>query len=180
MKKHQEKKKTEKSKKAEEDKRKRMEEKRKKLFSSINQPASKDVSNMESLFETGLSESLACLVKDGPRKALSVQKNILNSPKIKSPEEEEELLQEDIWKKERARELQKYRYENRKDDSEFIKKILDLKLFTKPPLKEEEIPVKFPNFEKYYSVWEPLFEYEVYSQLINMKKEGNKSKLTDV
>lgn len=158
-----------------------MDEKRKKLFSSSNQPTSKDVSNMESLFEAGLSENLACLVKEGSRKPLLVQKNNQNtSENMSNSRTEEQYCGEDMWKKERARELQRYRYENRKDNSEFVKKILDLKLFTKPPLNEDKIPTKFKNFDEYYRIWEPLFEYEVYSQLINMKKEGTKSKLAEV
>lgn len=76
--------------------------------------------------------------------------------------------------------MRKHRYNTRKDSRGFMDKILTLELFKKPKLEDTKIQNTFSTYVEYRRVWEPMFDYEVYSQMINIRKEGAKSKLNDV
>lgn len=80
---------------------------------------------------------------------------------------------------ERDNQMKKFRYERRKNADELVKKILDLELFSKPKIPDQTVPNTFKNYMMYQDIWKPLFEFEVYSQLVNIRQEGAKSKLAD-
>ena len=67
----------------------------------------------------------------------------------------EKLRREEFEKKKRQ-----MRYETRKNPDIFLKKILDLKIFSKKSTGLSPVFDKFEDYESYRKVWEPLFEYE--------------------
>ena len=73
--------------------------------------------------------------------------------------------------------LAKLRYVRSIKPDPFQKKIMSTEIFNyfrKNPSEFPSVPEHFEDYNSYRDHWLPLFEYECYSQLINLRKEGAK------